>query len=89
MLGVVIYEIGSDGRDRVAGSLRLVGNKLKAFPTVAEDELLLTSILTSPARGNKYSPRPVLAQNDPIKFLTNLQYMYHGAYLRASKPTNL
>lgn len=85
MLGVYIYEL-QDGKDTRVGSIRLVNGQLHAFP---QDDALLQEILKTPIRGNKYNPRPILPQADPLRFLVNLQYHYKSAYLRASSPTSL
>lgn len=86
MLGVTIHEY-ENGKDRIVGSIYLgADDQLHCYPA---DDTLLHSILTTPARGNKYNPKPILPGDDPQQFLDNLRYMYRSPYLRATAPVEI
>lgn len=86
MLGVTIYEMGRDKKAKACGTIKLQDDKLVCDPA---DDLMLQEILTTSARGDKYSPAHISATDDPVKFLDNLHFHYRSPYLFASKVENI
>jgi hypothetical protein len=79
---VRVFELQEGAIDKEIGMLRLEDGHV--IPS--SDDVLLLQILSYPAAGPATDWEPVTAKGDPEKFLENLRFRYHGAYLRVSAP---